>query len=76
MNERIVANPKIFAGKPIIKGTRISVEFILELLASNVSETEILEDYPHISKEDINACLRFAAQLSKNEVYVELEHTI
>jgi len=53
---RIVANPRILGGKPIIEGTRISVEFILELLASGVKEEEILEDYPHLSKEDIPAC--------------------
>jgi uncharacterized protein (DUF433 family) len=71
--ERITANPKILGGKPIIKGTRISVEFILELLASNVSEDEIIEDYPHIKKDDIHACLRFAADSFKNDIYFELE---
>ena len=60
-------------GKPIIKGTRISVEFILELLASDVTETEILQDYPHLSKEDINACLRYAANSLKNDIYPEPE---
>ncbi len=58
MIERITANPQIFGGKPIIRGTRISVEFILELLASDVSEDEILEDYPHLTKDDIQACLK------------------
>lgn len=70
---RITANPRILGGKPIIKGTRISVEFILELLASDVTETEILQDYPHLSKEDINACLRYAANSLKNDIYLELE---
>ncbi|MEZ4525048.1 MAG: DUF433 domain-containing protein [Desulfobacterales bacterium] len=70
---RITANPKILGGKPVIKGTRISVEFILELLASDVTETEILQDYPHLSKEDINACLRYAANSLKNDIYLELE---
>ena len=73
MEERIVVNPKILGGKPIIRGTRLSVEFILELLASNVSKKNILEDYSHITKEDIQACLRYAARFSKNEVFVELE---
>ncbi len=50
--ERITVNTKILGGKPIVKGTRISVEHFLDLLASNVSEKEILEDYPHLSKED------------------------
>ncbi len=70
---RITANPGILGGKPIIKGTRISVEFILELLASDVTETEILQDYPHLSKEDINACLRYAANSLKNDIYPEPE---
>ncbi|MCR4320698.1 MAG: DUF433 domain-containing protein [Candidatus Brocadiaceae bacterium] len=59
---RITANKEILGGKPIIKGTRISVEFILELLASGVTEDEILQDYPHITKDDIRACLEYAAQ--------------
>ena len=75
MEERIVVNPKILGGKPIIRGTRLSVEFILELLASNVSEKDILEDYSHITKEDIQACLRYASRFSKNEVFVELENS-
>lgn len=70
---KIVVNPKILGGKPIIEGTRISVEFILDLLASNVNEEEILEDYPHLSKEDIHACLRYAARSYRNEVYLDLE---
>ncbi len=70
---RITANPKILGGKPVIRGTRISVEFILELLASDVSESEILQDYPHLSKEDISACLRYAANSLKNDIYIELE---
>jgi uncharacterized protein (DUF433 family) len=70
---RIVVNPRILGGKPIIEGTRISVEFILDLLASDVSEEEILEDYSHLTKEDIRACLRYAARSYRNEVYLELE---
>ena len=73
MIEGITANPQILGGKPIIRGTRISVEFILELLASDVSEDEILEDYPHLTKDDIQACLKYAARSCKNEIYVELE---
>jgi len=73
MIARITANPQILGGKPIIRGTRISVEFIFELLASDVSENEILEDYSHLTKDDIKACLKYAAQSCKNEIYVELE---
>ncbi len=73
--ERITVNPRILGGKPIIEGTRISVEFILELLASDVSEEDILTDYPHLSREDIRACLRYAARCHKNEVYLEVKPT-
>ncbi len=73
--ERITANKDILGGKPIIKGTRISVEFILELLASGVNEGEILRDYPHLTKEDIQACLEYAAHSLKNEILVDLEKT-
>lgn len=72
---KIVVNPKILGGKPIIEGTRISVEFILEMLASEISEEEILDDYPHLSKDDIHACLRYAARSYRNEVYLELGST-
>jgi uncharacterized protein (DUF433 family) len=74
--DRITANPSILSGKPIIRGTRLSVEFILDLLASDVSEEEILEDYPHIAKEDIHACLRYAARSCKNEFYVQLDNCV
>lgn len=73
---KIIVNPRILGGKPIIDGTRISVEFILDLLASDVSEEEILEDYSHLTKEDIHACLRYAARSYRNEVYLELEPAI
>jgi len=69
----ITANPEILGGKPIIKGTRMSVEFILELLASQITSDEILIDYPHLSPEDIQACLMYAARAAKNEIYIELE---
>ena len=64
--EQITVAPRILGGKPIIKGTRLSVEFILNLLASYVSEEEILEDYQHITKSDINACLRCAARCHRS----------
>jgi uncharacterized protein (DUF433 family) len=63
--ERITANAEILGGKPIIKGTRISVEFILELFASGVAENEILQDYPHLTKDDIHACLEYAQELKR-----------
>ena len=68
--ERITFNHEILAGKPIIKGTRISVEFILEMLASGMNIEEILKEYPHLKKEDILAALRYASRiLEKEEIY-------
>lgn len=70
---RIITNREILGGKPVIKGTRISVEFVLELLSSGITEDEILRDYPHLTKDDIHACLEYAAHSLKNEIFVELE---
>jgi len=65
--ERIVIDPKILRGKPIIKGTRISVELILELLAGGWTKEAITENYPQIRKEDISAALHYAHSLLKEE---------
>lgn len=70
--ERIIIDPEILGGKPIIKGTRLSVEFILELLASGMTQAEILEDYPHISEEDLHAVLEYASHALKNDIYIPL----
>lgn len=66
----IIYDPKILNGKPIIKGTRISVEFILELLASDMTAEEIIKEYPKITKKDILAVLDFAATTIKREELV------
>jgi uncharacterized protein (DUF433 family) len=58
---RITADPRVLGGKPIIRETRISVEFVLELLASGATEEEILLDYPHLKPADVRACLEYAA---------------
>lgn len=57
---RISANPKIFGGKPIVRGMRIPVELILSLLSQGASHQEILEDYPDLEEDDILACLAYA----------------
>lgn len=67
MMERIMCNPKILGGKPVIRGTRISVQFLLELLGAGMSIAEILEEYPHLEREDILAAIRYAAQIIANE---------
>jgi len=64
---RIVVNPKVMAGKPILKGTRITVELVLRLLAQGLSAEEILKDYPHLTKDDITAVLLYAAKIAGDE---------
>jgi uncharacterized protein (DUF433 family) len=65
--ERIVIDAEILVGKPVIKGTRLAVEFIIDLLAQGWSEAEILENYPGMSHEDIQACLKYASETLKAE---------
>ena len=64
---RITLNPDISVGKPIIRGTRITVEFIIDLLAQGWSTDEILRNYPGLSLEDIQACLSYASTALKAE---------
>jgi len=69
--ERIVCDPRVMAGKPVIRGTRITVDMILELLASGMKPEEVAEDYK-ISLDDIRAALLYAAKvLGREEVIVE-----
>jgi uncharacterized protein (DUF433 family) len=60
--ERIVLNPKVMGGKPVIKGTRLTVEYILNLLAHGATPEEILKEYEGITREDIQACFMFATK--------------
>jgi uncharacterized protein (DUF433 family) len=65
--DRIVADPKILTGKPVVRGTRISVELVVELLAAGWSHAQILASYPHLTEEDIRACLAYASELLREE---------
>jgi len=65
--DRIVVDPKVLVGKPVIKGTRIAVEFILELVAEGWTQQQILENYPQLTVEDIHAAFRYAAETMKQE---------
>ncbi len=70
LSERITINPEICHGKPSIRGLRYPVEMILELLASDMTSKEILEDYQDLEHEDILACIAYAAKLTHiNSVY-------
>jgi uncharacterized protein (DUF433 family) len=67
MNDRIRMNADVLGGKPIIAGTRISVEFVVGLLAQGWSVEDVLKEYDHITHEDIQACLAYAHQLLSDE---------
>jgi uncharacterized protein (DUF433 family) len=66
-HDRIIINPKILVGKPVIKGTRIAVEFVVELLANGWTTQDIREEYAHLAPEDIQACLTYASEVLKSE---------
>lgn len=70
--ERIVSDPEVLVGKPAIKGTRISVELVLGWLSNGWSHEMILEAYPHVTAEDILACLAFAAEMLRDEQYIAM----
>lgn len=64
---RVVIDPEILVGKPVIKGTRLAVEFIIDLLAQGWTEAEIIRNYPRVTREDIQACLAYAGAVLKAE---------
>jgi len=65
--ERIVLDPAVLTGKPTVKGTRISVEFVVDLMARGWSHDEILREYDHLTADDIQACLAYASDLLQSE---------
>jgi uncharacterized protein (DUF433 family) len=66
-HDHIVLDPAILAGKPVVRGTRLSVEFIIGLMADGWNEADILANYPGLSREDIAACLNYARDLLNSE---------
>ena len=72
MLKRIVLNPKVMAGKPVIRGTRLTVDFILNLLAHGATESEILNEYKGLALEDIQACFLFATKSLENTEFMPL----
>ena len=66
-SHRIAIDPAVLAGKPIIRGTRLAVEFIVGLLCDGWSEADVLHNYPNITHEDIAACLRYAGEILRAE---------
>ena len=72
---RIACDPRVVAGKPVIKGTRLTVEFILNLLGHDSTVQDILEEYDGLTRDDIQACLLFASQSLGNTTFMPLGET-
>ncbi|MFO7822506.1 MAG: DUF433 domain-containing protein [Cyclobacterium sp.] len=73
--KRIELNPEILAGKPVIKGTRLAVQFILGLLAHGETPQSIIEEYNYITEKDIRACLLFANEVMENNFFTPFAHS-
>lgn len=71
--ERITTNPQVKVGKPVIRGTRLTVDFIVGLLGHEMTVEEILDEYPHIAREDIYACLLFAQKSLEDITFMPLD---
>jgi uncharacterized protein (DUF433 family) len=70
--ERIVINPEVMVGKPVIRGTRLTVQYIVGMLAQGATIEEILQEYEGLTREDILACLQFARETLENTDFVLL----
>jgi uncharacterized protein (DUF433 family) len=73
--DRIVVDPKVLTGKLVVRGTRISVELVVDLLAAGWSHAQILTSYPHLAEEDVRACLSYASELLREEQVFPLKTT-
>lgn len=69
---RITSDPRVLRGKPVIRGTRISVEHVLDLLSAGLTPDRIAEEHPHLSREDVLAAVHHAAQTLKREEILPL----
>jgi len=69
---RITVNPKVMLGKPVIKGTRLTVEYVLNLLAHGATSEEIIDEYKGLTQEDIQACILFATKSMENTTFMPL----
>lgn len=65
--ERIIVDPAVLSGKPVVRGTRLAVEFIVGLLAQGWSDKDVMENYPGLVREDILACLAYAEERLRSE---------
>jgi uncharacterized protein (DUF433 family) len=69
---RIIVDPKIMVGKPVIKGTRLTVQHILGLLAQGITAEDIMHEHPNLKREDIFACLMFARDMLADTTFASL----
>jgi uncharacterized protein (DUF433 family) len=74
LTDRIEMNPRVMLGKPVVRGTRIPVELILRKLSEGASEADLLDAYPRLTRDDIHAAIRFAADTIAHEEVVFLGH--
>jgi uncharacterized protein (DUF433 family) len=74
--ERIALNPKIMVGKPVIRGTRLTVQYILNLLVHGATVDEILQEYKGLTKEDILACLLYASETLEDTTFMPLVEAV
>ncbi len=65
--DHIVIDPKVLVGKPVIRGTRISVELVIDLLGRGYTAAQVMEQYPHVTAENIQACLAYASEILRSE---------
>jgi uncharacterized protein (DUF433 family) len=71
--DRIAIEPTVLVGKPVVKGTQLAVEFIIDLLAQGWSEAQILDNYPGLTSEDVHACLSYASAALRDEKVYPLQ---
>ena len=71
--DRISVDPKVLVGKPVVKGTRISVELVVDLMAKGWSQEQILDSYPNLTADDLRACLAYASELLHSEKVYPLQ---
>jgi len=76
LRERIELNPKVMAGKPVIKGTRLTVQHILNLLAHGATVDEILSEYTGLTREDVLACLLYASEVLESMTFMPLKKAV
>ncbi len=72
MLQRISLNPKVMVGKPVISGTRLTVEYVLNLLAHGQTQDQIIQEYPGLTQGDIQACLLFASRAMQDTTFMPL----